>query len=179
MKIIKGICKGIDTVNDRLGKVFSVLSLAIMAVIVCEVVLRRLFNKPQIWTQDMTVILFACYTIMICAYGFLSKSFVCVDVIFARMPKTVQYILHIVTYLVYLVPFVALMLPRSWTFFLKAFRGGEKLYSVWQPPAWPIKLCLFIGLLLLTVQTASEILKQVIGLVEAIREKKAGKEVQL
>lgn len=69
MKIINGVCKGIDKVNDLLGKIFSVLVLAILAVILCEVILRRLFNSPQIWTQDLTVMLFASYTILICAYG--------------------------------------------------------------------------------------------------------------
>ena len=33
MKVIKGICKGIDKFNDILGRIFSVLVLAILAVI--------------------------------------------------------------------------------------------------------------------------------------------------
>ena len=37
MKIVKGICKGIDKVNDVLGNIFSVLVLGILAVIICEV----------------------------------------------------------------------------------------------------------------------------------------------
>lgn len=83
MKVIKGICNGIDKFNDILGRVFSVLVLGILGVILCEVVLRRIFNRPQIWTQDLTVMLFACYIILICAYGFQKKAFVAVDVIFA------------------------------------------------------------------------------------------------
>ena len=70
MKVIKGICNGIDKFNVILGRVFSVLVLGILGVILCEVVLRRIFNRPQIWTQDLTVMLFACYIILICAYGF-------------------------------------------------------------------------------------------------------------
>ena len=46
---------------------------------------------------------------------------------------------------------------------------------MWAAPTWPVKLCFFIGMFLLAVQTVSEILKQVIGLVEVIRERK-GKE---
>lgn len=172
MKIVKTFCNAIDAVNRRLGVLFSFLSLAIMAVIVCEVFLRRIFNMPQIWTQDMTIIFFACYTILICAYGFLEKSFVCVDVIFARFPLVVQYILHIITYFIYLIPFLVLMLPRSWSFFLKAFTSGEKLYSTWQPPVWPMKFCLFAGLLLLFIQSISEILKQLIGLVDTLQDRK-------
>ena len=180
MKVINAICKGIDKVNDILGQVFSVLSLGILAVIIIEVVLRRLFNSPQIWTQDLIVMLFACYIILICAYGFQKKAFVAVDVLFAQLPKLAQHILHLVTYVIFLVPFVFALLPVSWSFFLKAYTTGEQTYSVWAAPTWPVKLCLFVGLLLMAVQSVSEILKQVQGIAEDVTGKKLadGKEAQ-
>ena len=181
MKVIKAICDGIDKVNDILGRLFSVLVLCILGVILCEVVLRRIFNSPQIWTQDLIVMLFACYIILICAYGFQKKAFVAVDVLFACFSVLVQHILHLVTYLVFLVPFVFGLLPISWSFFLKALLSGEKSYSVWAAPVWPVKLCLFLGLLLLAIQAVSEILKQVNGIYDDVTGKKlsaGGKEVQ-
>lgn len=182
MKVIKGICNGIDKFNDILGRVFSVLVLGILGVILCEVVLRRIFNRPQIWTQDLTVMLFACYIILICAYGFQKKAFVAVDVIFAMLPQMAQHILHIITYLIFLVPFVVSMLPTSWRFFLRTYTTHEQTYSVWAAPTWPVKLCLFIGLALLAIQSVSEILKQVQAIVELAQGKKTlpadGKEAQ-
>lgn len=86
MKAIKAIYNGIDKFNDFLGRIFSVLSLAILAVIMCEVILRRIFNRPQIWTQDLIVMLFACYIILISAYGLQKKAFVAVDVVYAMFP---------------------------------------------------------------------------------------------
>lgn len=173
MKIIKAICKGIDRVNELLGNLFSVLVLVILGVILCEVVLRRVFNRPQIWTQDLTIMIFAAYIILICAYGFQKKAFVAVDVVFVMLPKMVQYILHIITYLCFLVPFVFWILPKSYYFFLRAFTTNEQTYSVWAAPTWPVKFCFFFGILLLSVQTVSEILKQVVGLVETVQSRKA------
>ena len=175
MKVIKGICNGIDKFNDILGRVFSVLVLGILGVILCEVVLRRIFNRPQIWTQDLTVMLFACYIILICAYGFQKKAFVAVDVVFAMLPQMAQHILHIITYLIFLVPFVVSLLPSGWSFFLRAYTTHEQTYSVWAAPTWPVKLCLFVGLVLLAIQAVSEILKHVEGLVTASAN---GKEAQ-
>ncbi len=166
MKIIKSICRFIDTVNDALGKLFSLLVIGILAVIMIEVILRRIFSKPQIWTQDMIVMLFACYIILITAYGFLKKAYVAVDILFAKLPKRGQYVMHLVTYIIFFVPFVFGLLPESWKFFMKSFVSGEKGYSVWAPVVWPEKLCFFIGLLLLAIQGVSEMLKQVIGIVE-------------
>lgn len=182
MKLLKGISKGIDKVNDVLGNLFSVLVLGILAIILCEVILRRVFNSPQIWTQDLIVMLFASYTILICAYGFQKKAFVAVDVVFAMMPKVAQYALHLVTYLCFLVPFVFWILPKSFNFFLRAYTANEQTYSVWAAPTWPVKLCFFIGLFLLAVQTVSEMLKQLVCLIEEVQGKKAlpdgGKEDQ-
>ena len=175
MKAIKAIYNGIDKFNDFLGRIFSVLSLAILAVIMCEVILRRIFNRPQIWTQDLIVMLFACYIILISAYGLQKKAFVAVDVVYAMFPVRVQHILHIVTYAIFLVPFLMGLVPASWTFFLNAYTTGEQTYSVWAAPTWPVKLCLFVGLVLLANQAVSEILKHVEGLVTASAN---GKEAQ-
>lgn len=49
----------------------------------------------------------------------------------------------------------------------------KRVILVWAPPTWPVKLCLFTGLLLLTIQTVSELLKQVRGILEAASGKKA------
>ena len=166
---------GIDKFNDFLGRIFSVLSLAILAVIMCEVILRRIFNRPQIWTQDLIVMLFACYIILISAYGLQKKAFVAVDVVYAMFPVRVQHILHIVTYAIFLVPFLMGLVPASWTFFLNAYTTGEQTYSVWAAPTWPVKLCLFVGLVLLAIQAVAEILKHVEGLVTASAN---GKEAQ-
>ena len=174
MKAIKAIYNGIDKFNDFLGRIFSVLSLAILAVIMCEVILRRIFNRPQIWTQDLIVMLFACYIILISAYGLQKKAFVAVDVVYAMFPVRVQHILHIVTYAIFLVPFLMGLVPASWTFFLNAYTTGEQTYSVWAAPTWPVKLCLFVGLVLLAIQAVSEILKHVEGLVTASANGKGG-----
>lgn len=83
MKAIKLICKGIDTFTEWTGRAFSFISLLTLGVIVVEVFMRRILNRPQIWTMDMIVMSFGCYIILISAFGFLRKSFVCVDVVYA------------------------------------------------------------------------------------------------
>lgn len=74
MKVIKRICDVIDLVNDWIGRIASFAVLGILAVIVTEVVLRRLFHSPQIWTMDVICMTFGCYIIMVCAYGFQKKA---------------------------------------------------------------------------------------------------------
>ncbi len=48
---------------------------------------------------------FGCYIIMVRYYGFQKKAFVAVDVLYARLKPLAQNILHLITYLVFFVPF--------------------------------------------------------------------------
>ena len=165
MKVIKRICDTINLVNDWIGRIASFAVLGILAVIVTEVVLRRLFHSPQIWTMDVICMTFGCYIIMVCAYGFQKKAFVAVDVLYARLKPLAQNILHLITYLVFFVPFVFVLVPESFGFFIRSYVSGERGYSVWAPPAWPVKLALFVGMTLLALQGISEMLKCVNGII--------------
>lgn len=117
MKAIRIVCKAIDTFAEWTGRVFAFLSLLTLGVIIVEVFMRRVMNQPQIWTMDMIVMSFGCYVILISAFGFLKKSFVCVDVIYALIPGLARHILHIVTYLIFLVPFAFELIPVTYSFF--------------------------------------------------------------
>ena len=174
MKALKRICSVIDLIVDWIGRIASFAVLGILAVIVTEVVLRRIFRSPQIWTMDVICMTFGCYIILICAYGFQKKAFVAVDVLYARLNPLTQNILHLITYVVFMVPFIFVLVPESLFFFLQSWMSGEKGYSVWAPPVWPVKLCLFAGLALLALQGISEMLKCVAGIMDAVHAKPEG-----
>lgn len=175
MKAIKAIYNGIDKFNDFLGRIFSVLSLAILA-------RHHVRGHPAPYFQpaadldsgpDRDAVRLLYHSDQRIRPS--EKGLVAVDVVYAMFPVRVQHILHIVTYAIFLVPFLMGLVPASWTFFLNAYTTGEQTYSVWAAPTWPVKLCLFVGLVLLAIQAVSEILKHVEGLVTASAN---GKEAQ-
>lgn len=169
MRMIKLICKIIDTFTEWTGRTVSFLSLLTLGVIICEVFMRRIMNSPQIWTMDMIVMSFGCYVILISAFGFLRKSFVAVDVVYAMLPGIIRHIMHIITYLIFFVPFAFELIPVSYNFFIRAYTTHELGYSVWQPVTWPVRLAMFLGLLFLAIQGISEILKHVDWVIEYFR----------
>ncbi|MGM9617815.1 TRAP transporter small permease subunit [Butyricicoccus sp.] len=178
MKVLKRISSVIDLINDWVGRICSFAVIGVLAVIVIEVVMRRLLHSPQIWTQDSICMIFGCYIILVCAYGFQKKAFVAVDVLYARLKPLAQNILHLITYIIFLVPFAFVLVLESFTFFLKAFMTGEKSYSVWAPPTWPVKLCLFLGITLLALQGFSEIIKCVCNIADELQKKKQQEELE-
>ena len=178
MKVLKRISSVIDLINDWIGRICSFAVIGVLAVIVIEVVMRRLLHSPQIWTQDSICMIFGCYIILVCAYGFQKKAFVAVDVLYARLKPLAQNILHLITYIIFLVPFAFVLVPESFGFFLKAFVTGEKGYSVWAPPTWPVKLCLFLGITLLALQGLSEMIKCICNIADELQKKKQQNELE-
>ncbi len=107
---------------------------------------------------------FGCYIIMVCAYGFQKKAFVAVDVLYARL-KTARAEHPAPDYLSGVLCSVRIRArARELRIFPSLVYHGERGYSVWAPPAWPVKLALFVGMTLLALQGISEMLKCVNGI---------------
>ncbi len=178
MNFITKITNCIDNFTKWTGYLFSTISLVTLGVIVLEVFMRRVLNSSQIWSQDVIIISFGIYIALISAFGLLSKSFVAVDVVFDKFPPIVQHILSLVTYGVFFYPFVFMLLPEMYGFFMNAYTNGELGYSVWQHPTWPLKLSLFVGFSLLALQGTSEILKHVNFVISYFTNKNSSNEVE-
>ena len=161
MSILKKICRIADTFNDVVCRLFGFLIVGVVAVIMCEVILRRFFGMPQIWTTDLITMFFGCYTILVLPLGLQHGTFVRVDLLVERLRPITAHWLQVITSIFFQIPFAYYMAPRAFTFFLKSYTTNELGYSVWAPVLWPVKLCLFIGMVLLAIQIICELLKEI------------------
>jgi len=166
MKLLKGLVRIVDTIVDYIGRVSSLGALVIMVVIMWEVISRRFFNSPTIWAYELIIMTSAIYVIMITSYGLQKGSFVCVDVISSRLSQKTARIIMLLTYFLFFLPFVGGILPSAYNFARTSILIGERSWSFWGQPVWPVKLALFVGLVLLLIQGISEMLKLVIWLAE-------------
>jgi TRAP-type mannitol/chloroaromatic compound transport system permease small subunit len=174
VNVLKLISRAIDNIIDKIGVVLSFGALVILAVITFEVFSRRFFNSPTIWAYETITMVFAAYVVLICAYGLQKGSFVCVDLFSAKFPPITGNIITLVTYGIFFFPFVGGIMKTSWDFFYKSITTNELSWSQWSPIVWPVKLALFIGLLMLLAQGISEIIKAVVQIQEELRDRKKG-----
>jgi len=166
MNVFKSITKIIDTTIDHIGRLLCFGALVIMVVIVIEVFSRRVFNSPTLWAYELITMVFASYVILICAYGLQHGAFVCVDVFSQKFKPLTGKIVMLVTYILFFLPFILGMLSVSWNFFWRSWVIQELSSTMWAPPAWPVKLALFVGLIMLLAQGISEMIRIIIWLVE-------------
>lgn len=166
MHLLKKVIKGIDTLNDWVGKIIAYSVLALMMVVVYEVVSRKFLNSPTIWAFESILIIYGFHLMLVSGYGLLKNSIVSIDLITNKFTVRTQHILNIITYIVFFFPFIIMTLPASVKFFSQSYAIREASWSVWAPPVYPVKLIIPIALVLLFLQGISQFLKSVLFLAD-------------
>jgi TRAP-type mannitol/chloroaromatic compound transport system permease small subunit len=156
--------KKVDRVNDWTGKVFSYLVLPLTALIVFEVITRRFFNAPTIWTFELSNFLFGSHFMLVAAYGLLFKAHVSIDLVSMRFSQRTQEKLQIFCYFTMFFPFVLTILYHGIIFAKDAWAMGETSWSVWGPPLSPIKTVIPLTAFLLLLQGISDVIKKILFL---------------
>jgi TRAP-type mannitol/chloroaromatic compound transport system permease small subunit len=161
MNAIAKITKAIDRTSDAVGKAAMYLSMLLLGVIVFEVVSRRFFNAPTIWTYEASTMIFGAFIMFIMPYGLLHKVNVSVDVITRKFSFKTRRIIDLVTYFVFFFPFVLILLYIGGQFALSSWEVRETSWSNWKPPLYYIKACIPLAAFLTFLQGVSEMLKRV------------------
>lgn len=178
MKVLKGISKVIDLINDKVGIICSYISAPLMLLIVYEVVSRKI-GHPTIWGYETIVGVYGWLILMTAAYGLLHDSIVKVDILSGNWSEKTQHIVGLITYIIFFVPYVCYVFPAIWSTFYVDFAAQTRTWSSWAPLIWPLKLCMPIGWGLLLLQGVSEMIKHVVYLIGPKDKKEAISEPEM
>lgn len=159
MKLLSRVTKTIDTISDIVGRFSMYISMILLFIIVFEVISRRFFNSPTIWTYETTTMLFGLYILMIMPYGMLHGVNVAVDLVVERFPEKTKGLVALVTYVLFFVPFMAVILFAGIKLAATSWRVQETSWSTWAPPLYPIKTAIPAAAGLCLLQGISEMIK--------------------
>lgn len=164
MELLKKITKTIDSISHWVGKIGSWSILIIMVLVVFEVVSRRVFNAPTIWTFETITMLYGFHFMIVAAYGLLHKAMVSVDSLYEKFSPRKRAVLDIISYLVLYFPFVIGIFIVSLDFMQRSWAMKEVSQSLFAAPVYLYKTLIPVVFALLIIQGISEVLKQVIFL---------------
>lgn len=146
------VLKIIDSISEWTGRIFSCVILVLMALVVLEVIMRRILSRPTIWNFEVTIQLYAFFFMIVAAYALLHKSHVAVDILYQRFSRRTQSILDVITYLVFFFPFISILLYKGIEYAASSWAVKEKSWSVFAPPLYPIKTLIPVMAFLLLLQ---------------------------
>ena len=144
----------IDNFVQRIGQALSYIWLALLAVIVINVLLRYLFSEGRIELEELQWHLYSIGFLLGMSYAYQADVHIRVDVLHERFSPRLRAWIELYGVLLFLVPFIALILIYSVQFVSSSYLVGEVSPSPGGLPyRWAIKAMLPLGfaLLLLTV----------------------------
>lgn len=160
---------GIDRLNTAVGR--SVYWLILVAVLVsaANAVVRKAFDVSSNAWLELQWQLFGAVFMLAAAYTFLQNEHIRIDILNSRFPKRLRDWIDLFGHLLFLMPFVLLMIWDGVPFFTASWRIGEQSMNAGGLPQWPAKLLIPLGFFLLLLQGVSEIVKRIAvmrGLIE-------------
>jgi len=160
MKTWLVLSQKIDAFSRWTGIVCSYLMIPLTLLVVYEVV-TRLFDRPTVWTFEMSNFFYGAHFMLVAAYGLLYKSHVTVDLFSGRLSKKTQAVLSLICYLLMYFPFIAVWLYFGVSYAVNSWQMWEKSWSIWGPPLYPIKTVIPIAAAMLLLQGISEVIKTI------------------
>ena len=152
---------GIDRLNETIGR--SVYWLILVAVIVSTVnaIVRKAFDVSSNAWLELQWQLFGAVFMLAAAYTLLKNEHIRIDIVNSRFPKAVRDWIDLLGHVLFLMPFVLLMLYDGWPFFVASWRINEQSMNAGGLPQWPAKFLIPVGFVLLFLQGISEIIKRI------------------
>ena len=158
--MLKHIARGIDRFNKVQGEVSSLLILPLLFVVIYEVFMRYIVNRPTQWGFEVTTFLYGVHYMLGLAYTERYNGHVQVDIFIARLPPRLHALMQIIAYLVLFLPVMLGLTIWSYKFAWVSWLGREKSWTSWAPPLYPIKFLMFLCFLFLLLQGVSVVIKK-------------------
>ena len=149
---MRTVLHAITWLNERLGRwVLAYFVFAMFGILLFEIIARYAFNSPTTWAGEATTMLFGAYAILSGGYLLAHRGHANVDIFYARFSPRTKAAVDVVTS-TFLFLFVIVLLVEGQEMARVAISRWEHSYTAWNPPVWPLRLCVPIGASLLLLQ---------------------------
>ena len=161
MKLLLVLSRGIDALNERVGRVVLWLILVMALVSATNAMFRYLLNRSSNAWLELQWYLFAAVFLLCAGYTLLHDEHIRIDVVASRLSRRTQVWIDIFGTVFFLLPMSTFILWLSWPMFANAWVSQEMSSNAGGLIRWPARLLIPAGFLLLTLQGVSELIKRI------------------
>lgn len=177
MNALLALSRGIDRLNEAIGK--SVMWLILIAVLVSAVnaLVRKIFNTSSNAWLELQWYLFGGAFLGAAAYTLKQGEHVRIDIVYGMWTRRRQHWIDLFGHVVFLLPFALLMVYYLWPYAMRSACIGQNQFCRIEMSTnsgglvlWPAKFMLLGGFILLSLQAVSEIIKKIAVMIGAIED---------
>ena len=147
----------LTAINEFAGKLIGWMIVPLAIIAVMEVVLRYAFNMPTIWAWDVNVMIVGVFVAIGAGYCLLHGGFITMDVLVVRLSPRTRALVELIVAPIVLFAGVVLVW-QCWETALRSLAIKEKLFGIWSPPLYPLKIIIAVGLILLLLQIVANLI---------------------
>lgn len=155
------LARGIDRLNEFIGKWVAWLILVSILISAGNAVIRKAFNISSNAWLELQWYLFGAAFLLAAAYTLKQNEHIRIDIIYGMFSRRTQHRIDLFGHVFFLMPFVILMIYYFVPYVALSFRSGEVSSSAGGLIIWPAKALLLIGFTQLGIQGISEIIKKI------------------
>ena len=150
----------IDKWSKWIGNVVCWITMTLMLAMTYEVLARKLFLAPTMWAYDMSRFFYGALFMLGAGYALSKGVHIRADFLYRNFKVKTQGLIDFWLYLLFYFPGLLAFFYMTTIFVVESIQRGEKgMDTAWMPYMWPIKACLWFGILFLLVQGVSELFK--------------------
>jgi len=161
MKGLLALSRGIDRLNETIGKLVSWLILLAILVSAGNAVIRKVFDTSSNAWLELQWYLFGAAFMLAAAYTLKQNEHIRIDIVYGLFPRRLRHWIDLFGHVFFLMPFVTLMVIYFVPYVSLSFRTGEMSTNAGGLIVWPAKAILLAGFFLLLLQGISEIIKKI------------------
>lgn len=151
----------IDRLNEFIGKSVSWLILLAVLVSAGNAVIRKIFDVSSNAWLELQWYLFGAAFMLAAAYTLKQNEHIRIDIVYGLFSRRVQHWIDLLGHVLFLMPFVTLMVFYFVPYVSLSFRSSEMSNNSGGLIIWPAKAILLVGFFLLALQGISEIIKKI------------------
>jgi TRAP-type mannitol/chloroaromatic compound transport system permease small subunit len=161
MKLLLGLSRAIDALNERVGHLLYWLILVMVLVSAGNATSRYALSIASNAWLELQWYLFSAVFLLCAGYTLLHNEHIRIDVIANLFKRRTQIWVDVFGMLFFLLPLSLYMTWSSWPVFMNAWNSGEISASAGGLIRWPARLLVPAGFFLLTLQGLSELVKRI------------------
>ena len=150
----------IDKFSKRTGNIVCWITVPLILGMVYEVLARKFFLAPTIWAYDISRFLYGALFMLGAGYALSKGVHIRADFLYRNFKIKTQGIVDFTLYVLFYFPGLLVFLYMTTGFLQESIMRGERgMDTTWMPYMWPIKTCLWFGIIFLLIQGVSELFK--------------------
>lgn len=153
-KAIKLYVRYVDAVSHVVGRIAMYLIVLMILILLYSTASRTFFSLPINWVIELSQFLLAAYYLLGGGYSMQLDGHVRMDLLYSRWPLRRQAFTDSLTAFC-LVFYLTVLLIGGISSTTYAIEYGQRNYSAWAPPLWPIKSIMTLGILLMLLQAVA------------------------